>query len=206
MDKTQTTAELILDTATRLFAEKGYDGVRVNELAEAAGVNKATLYYQIGDKEALYHAVLERIASRFVNEIQTALAETEDLEQQIRCFIHIFAHQSGAAKHIAPILLREIASGGQNMPDKVLLLMGKVLSALSGTISKGIDSGIFRPVDPFFVHMMIVGSLNLYASNEPIRKRISSLTDSSHPSHHFVDSDEATEKVFDLVIAAIRSH
>ena len=206
MNDMSTTADGILDAVIPLFADKGYDAVRVNELAEAAGVNKATLYYQIGDKEALYHAVLERIAARFNFELQKALSETDDPEHQIRAFIRIFAHKMGNARHVSPIMLREIASGGHNMPDSALILMGSVLSSLGSSLHRGVELGIFREVDPFFVHMMIVGSINLYSCNEPIRRRISSLTSPEHPSNHFVDSDEATDKIFDLVIAAIRHH
>jgi len=42
-----------------LFSEKGYEGVSVNELVEAAGITKPTLYYYFGSKEGLFNAVCE---------------------------------------------------------------------------------------------------------------------------------------------------
>jgi len=47
------TAEKILLAAQAVFAEHGYSGTRMDEIARRAAVNKATIYYQIGDKDTL---------------------------------------------------------------------------------------------------------------------------------------------------------
>ena len=56
------TAKRLLDTAERLFGERGYDGVGLRELAEAAKVNLGAATYHYGSKEALY---LEAFLRRF---------------------------------------------------------------------------------------------------------------------------------------------
>ncbi len=48
----------ILKAAARVFAEKGWSGARVDEIAAEAGLNKAMLYYRVGDKEELYRRVV----------------------------------------------------------------------------------------------------------------------------------------------------
>jgi AcrR family transcriptional regulator len=200
-----TTAAAILESAAEVFARKGYDGARVDELARAAGVNKATLYYQIGDKEALYHAVLERAFRRTAEEIECALSQSDDCEAQIRGFVTVFAQSTGNTRYAAPILLREIASGGRNLPDKALKQMGRILGALTATLDKGIAQGNFRRVNAFMVHMMIVGSLTLYAANEPIRRRNAERNPDIFNPDHFISNLEAGEEVADLVLAAIRA-
>ncbi|MEU5883316.1 TetR/AcrR family transcriptional regulator [Spirillospora sp. NPDC047279] len=54
------TPERVLDVATRLFAELGYDGTSTRMIAEAAGLNIATVAYHAGGKRDLYLAVMER--------------------------------------------------------------------------------------------------------------------------------------------------
>ncbi|HEX4263610.1 MAG TPA: helix-turn-helix domain-containing protein, partial [Verrucomicrobiae bacterium] len=49
---------IILATAGRIFAQTGLAGARTDEIADAAGVNKALLYYYFKSKDALYEAVV----------------------------------------------------------------------------------------------------------------------------------------------------
>ncbi len=49
----------LLETATELFAEKGYAGTSVREIVDRAGVSKPVLYYYFKSKEGLFYAILE---------------------------------------------------------------------------------------------------------------------------------------------------
>ncbi len=200
----ETTAETILEAAAEVFAEKGYEGARVDELARAAGVNKATLYYQIGDKEALYHAVIERVLRRGVDEVEEAVAGVDDCEARIRSVVEIFAKHTGNMRYAAPIMLREVAGGGRNLPPAAVAHMGRLLGALSETLALGVERGLFRPVNGFMVHMMMVGSLMLYSANEPIRRRNVEARPEIHDPSHFISTEEAGREIGDLILAAIR--
>ncbi len=61
-ERSDQTRTRILEAAVTQFSEKGLDGARTKQIAEAAGVNKALLYYYFHDKEALYAAALEYVA------------------------------------------------------------------------------------------------------------------------------------------------
>src|SRR3954451_14445369 len=61
--KPEETRQEILDAAIQEFASEGVAGARTDSIAQAAGVNKALLYYYFGDKEALYAATLEAVFS-----------------------------------------------------------------------------------------------------------------------------------------------
>jgi AcrR family transcriptional regulator len=50
----------IIDAAGRLFGDRGFDGTRLEDIAEATGVTKPILYRHFGSKKALYLALLER--------------------------------------------------------------------------------------------------------------------------------------------------
>lgn len=81
----------ILDAAERLFAEKGFEGASVRDLAAAAGVNLAAINYHFGGKESLYRAVGERLMNelreRRLGAIRGALeAPGATLESTLRAF------------------------------------------------------------------------------------------------------------------------
>jgi AcrR family transcriptional regulator len=56
----------ILDAAAGAFAHLGFEGASTRALAEAAGVNIATLAYHFGDKQGLYEATIERVYARLL--------------------------------------------------------------------------------------------------------------------------------------------
>ena len=64
MDEKNNVKETILARALELFAAKGYEGVSVSELTEAAGITKPTLYYYFGSKEGLFESVCQLHYSR----------------------------------------------------------------------------------------------------------------------------------------------
>lgn len=68
----KTKREMILDAALTLFAEKGFDGVGVDEIAEAAGMKGPALYHYFKGKEALLDAILEVIAEYYNTKFGTA--------------------------------------------------------------------------------------------------------------------------------------
>lgn len=71
----------ILDAAEAIFAERGVDGARVDEIARVAGVNKALIYYYFEGKAQLLEAVMERVLAENVSLKQrTADATTSDEE------------------------------------------------------------------------------------------------------------------------------
>ena len=51
----------ILQAAGRLFSEKGYEGTRVYEIADAAGVNKALIYYYFHNKEDILDSLIDSL-------------------------------------------------------------------------------------------------------------------------------------------------
>lgn len=71
------TKERIFAAATRIFAARGFDGARVDQIAATARVNKQLLYHYFGNKDALFTAVLER-AYRDIRAREAAL-ELDDL-------------------------------------------------------------------------------------------------------------------------------
>ena len=55
--------EQILDAATVLFAERGYDGVRIDDIASSAGVTRGLVHHYFGGRKEVYFALLERLGA-----------------------------------------------------------------------------------------------------------------------------------------------
>jgi AcrR family transcriptional regulator len=76
--------------AERLFSERGYHGVSMDEIAAASGISKPMLYEYFGSKEKLFLACVERARGRLFEEIARAVRGREEPEQALRAGIEAF--------------------------------------------------------------------------------------------------------------------
>ena len=71
--------ERIIAASIKLFSEKGFDGTRVNEIAESADVNKALIYYYFENKEAILDQLSNQILNN-VNSLSTTFVQKSILQ------------------------------------------------------------------------------------------------------------------------------
>lgn len=76
----------LLDVATEVFIEHGFEGASTNEIAKRANCSKTTLYCRFPTKEALFIAVLERRMEAIFKELDSALPNDAPLEQTLMEF------------------------------------------------------------------------------------------------------------------------
>jgi len=74
----------ILDEAKKLFRQKGYMAVSINDITEAVGVTKPTLYYYFGDKENLYADVLVHMMESGYRQFKAHVANVPDCSEKLR--------------------------------------------------------------------------------------------------------------------------
>ena len=171
IEKPGKTAKKILMAARAVFAENGYNGSHVDEIARRAGVNKATLYYQIGDKDTLYANVIHQVLGNTAQGIAEAVAKAEHPEEKLKAYIHYIANTVDKNPELPPIMMREIASDGATMPKLVIKDIASVLTILIGILDQGKKEGVFTQTIPFLIHMMIMGTILFYKGAVPIKDR-----------------------------------
>src|SRR5512136_1062719 len=140
--------ERILDAAAELFAERGVGGAGVDEIARRAGVNKAMLYYHVGDKAAVFGEVVRTNVERIRQAVTAALAETDDPRERLRAIPRAFASAVRERPFLPQLMLREIAAGGPNLPPHVLGRMAEVMGMTKAVLEDGLAKRVFRKVDP----------------------------------------------------------
>jgi AcrR family transcriptional regulator len=72
------TREQLIEVATRLFAERGYEDTSIEAVLAAAGVSRGALYHHFAGKDALFVAVAERVGERITAEMAAAVADVRD--------------------------------------------------------------------------------------------------------------------------------
>jgi TetR/AcrR family transcriptional regulator, cholesterol catabolism regulator len=77
----------ILDHATQVFCEKGYEGASMRDLSRATGMSLAGMYHYFGSKERLLYLIQKHTFSTILSRLRDRLSQSRDPEQGIRAFI-----------------------------------------------------------------------------------------------------------------------
>lgn len=82
------TRQLVLDTALRLFRERGFDATTIRDVAAAAGVSAGAAYYYYDSKEAIVGAYYDYLQAAHAARARETFATTSDLRRRLRAAIH----------------------------------------------------------------------------------------------------------------------
>lgn len=195
-----TPTERILAAAAQVFAGFGFEGARVDEIARRAGVNKAMLYYHVGDKAALYEAVLLRNFEIVEAAVATAAARDQPADDRLRGVIAAMVHSLQALPEHPPIMLREIAAGATNLPEPVVERVRAILEHVRSVLADGVAEGTLRPVNPLLTHLTLVGTVVFVSAVRPLRERIGGIaTATAMPT----SPDELADYLLNIVLHGI---
>jgi AcrR family transcriptional regulator len=191
--KPSKTAVLIQEVASNMFASQGYDGTIMDELALKTGVNKASIYYHFGSKQGLYEACMTSLFSGVASQVLSVIIQKNSPLEKLSAFISEFSKAAYACPNMPAVLMREMASSGENMPVSARQQMQRLLFALNEILEEGEAKGVLIRVQPLTVQMMIVGCLSLYITSEPLRSKIQSAQKTD------VSVSEMTEEVIMVI-------
>ncbi len=134
----------ILNVAATLFAEFGYTGTRMEQIAESCGVSKSMLYHYFKKKEDVLFAILQSHVTRLVKLVEAHLRDKSELgdEEFFRGFVQLWLEPSSVvrARHVVGMVeMRHLTAAQKNKQvklEKVLLdLVGDVLVKLNGKVA-----------------------------------------------------------------------
>jgi AcrR family transcriptional regulator len=153
------TRQAILNAAEQVFAEHGFDGARIDTIAETAGYNKSLIFHYYGDKLGLYTAVIKRIDEQG-NELQgrifAPLLADEHLTSDacmfrtfLRTVIRFIFDFMIEHPHVVRIIAWEMAEGWQTTRKIAHQLSTEDEKLYGQLMKKAQESGLIRPgMDP----------------------------------------------------------
>ncbi|MEM7568447.1 MAG: TetR/AcrR family transcriptional regulator [Pseudomonadota bacterium] len=159
----------ILDAATRVFARRGFEGARMDDVALQAGLSKGALYLYFSSKQALLDAILTRFADRFTNMLSQEMVE-EASRSPVNAIKMLIARAIGLASDPTITLVPRLVMA-EAMRDKDIAalyrekILDQVENALSILLQEGVRQGVLRQVrapslvraiaGPMIMHMLL---------------------------------------------------
>ena len=161
----KTTMAHILATSVRVFAQAGFNGASMADLAEAAGLPKSNLHYYFGSKERLYRAVLDNILSIWIaatDQIKPDNDPREALAEYVRSKIAMSKSQPHASK----VFANEILHGAPRLRSFLADDLRALVKEKARVIDHWIACGLMDKVDPAHLLFAIWAMTQTYADFE----------------------------------------
>jgi TetR/AcrR family transcriptional regulator len=161
------TKDRILDAAEDIFSHKGFDGTKVQEIASAAGVNKAMLYYYFKDKDDLLIAVIGRIIKGIGDAIPRYFAGNENTVENIEAFLDFYIEYLAKNRAFVRLMAWEMLSGRhvQAIARDYIIPM---FSLMRQKIIESVAQQLIRDVSPEHTVFSVVGMNVFYIVASPM--------------------------------------
>ncbi|OYX57859.1 MAG: hypothetical protein B7Y86_05170 [Brevundimonas subvibrioides] len=192
----------ILQVATIEFAELGFDGARIDAIAERTKTSKRMIYYYFQSKKGLYSAVLVEYYRRLRSaESLLELEHIEPLEAILRLTHFTFDYHMINADVVRLVMVENIAKGRHIEELPSLEPVNSVLiKSLKKICTRGQKSGVMRKLDPLQLYMTIAALTFFNVSNRYTFSKIFGI-DMVSPKSSDLRKKEITEAVLRYVRA-----
>lgn len=150
----------IIESAARIFREKGYHAASMQDIAHAVGLLKGSLYHHISSKQQLLLEILEsgmRTAIGAIEEIAFAdLPPADKLRLAITRHIELIAGNLDQAT----VSIIEARALKPEQRQRVLAQRDRFEGLFRHILQEGIDAGVFRPADSTLITFALMGMHN----------------------------------------------
>jgi AcrR family transcriptional regulator len=172
----------ILDAAASVFARRGFNEARMDDVAEEAGVSKGGLYLHFPSKDALFDGLVGYLVGMETGRLNAAKKAEGPVADRLTAFFHGYAIDLLAMARFYPLIMEiysrsfRHASVRRVMQKYIDLYVGE----LAELVREGIDNGEFRNVDPQEVALQLLSLLEglaLVWGVDPERIRIPETAD-----------------------------
>jgi AcrR family transcriptional regulator len=166
----------IIQTAAQIFREKGYHAASMQDIADAVGLQKASLYHHVTGKQEILAAILDAALDRLIAELQAVITSDLAPEAKLRAAMEAYVERLTSDADLAAVLLLEHRSLEPPLRDAHIERRDRFDRMWRKIVHEGVEAGVFRPVDETVVAFALLGVQNWlitwYRANGRFRPRI----------------------------------
>jgi TetR/AcrR family transcriptional regulator, cholesterol catabolism regulator len=150
----------IVRAATDLFSRKGFHATTTQELADAVGLVKGTLYYHIGNKERLLFRIHQEVTEDGIRRWSALAAQQLPAAETLRLMIVEHCRVMDRYRDAVAIFSEEMKHLSPALRRRLVARRDVYHGLLESTISRGVEAGELRTPNPRLATLTILGMLN----------------------------------------------
>jgi AcrR family transcriptional regulator len=149
-DVSEERTDQILDAASEVFVEKGFQKARMDDIADKSGLSKGALYWYFKSKDDIVIGIFERLFSREAQELQLLISLESQASDRLKMYTERVIKDVNRMLHFAPIAYEflSLAFRHRFFQNAFKRYLKDHMDILTPIIQQGVDSGEFREIDP----------------------------------------------------------
>jgi len=169
MTKELETEQHIKETAKRLFFRDLKPRATTQEIADAAGVNRALIHYYFRNRDNLFQLVLKEAMSRVHGIVSSALLNDKPFKEKIANAVEAMIEEKQAYPGLETFVIMELnkmsCGGASIVPEEEVLAIGNTSDQFLLEIEEAVEQGIIAPIPPkqFLINLMSLCSYPVVA-------------------------------------------
>lgn len=151
----------IVKAAIRIFSEKGYHKVKIRDITGSIGISTGTFYIYFKDKRELFVDVVDDVIRAIIGDAAEAIKQEEDIERRMAIRGRVFYNNYSKYNEILNQLRAEMVGEDKWPHEKIKKAYHALTQPVIRDIQKGIETGIFRKVDPDLTAYTLTGIIEI---------------------------------------------
>jgi TetR/AcrR family transcriptional regulator len=191
----------ILEAARQVFMQKGYAAARMQEIADAAGMNKGLLHYYFRNKDKLFTAVFDEAFERFALQINAVFAADLPLFDKVEAFVDAYMDIMLDNPALPGFVINELNQKGEQFVKQLMSRQHRPNPLpFIGQIQLEIEAGRIRPVNPLHLLLNMLSMCAFPFIARPMFQGIVQVDDASYLKL----MESRKREVVDFILNAIR--
>lgn len=176
--------ERILEAALSVFSRRGYRGAAMDDIAGESDTSKGGVYFHFPNKQTIFLALLDRMASLLMKRAEEAIAAEPDPIKRIDAALLVVLKTFGDHRSLARLFLVEALGAGREFNEKMLSMRRDFANLITRHLDDAVASGAIPPLDTQLAGIAWFGALNEVVTHwvlndepEPIEHQYPALRD-----------------------------
>src|SRR5262245_21692018 len=175
--RSQQRYQRILDAATSVFSAKGYHGTLVDEIAAEAETSKGGVYFHFPNKQAIFLALLDRLADLLRERVEAAVASRDEPVARAEGALEVVLETFGSHRRLTRLFMVEALGAGPEFNARMMRVRASFADLIKVHLDDAVASGAIPPLDTSTAATAWFGAVNEVVTHWALADRPGRLED-----------------------------
>jgi AcrR family transcriptional regulator len=175
--RSQQRHQRILDAAVEVFSAKGYHGTLVDEIAAEAETSKGGVYFHFPNKQAIFLALLDRLADMLRDRVEAAIKNQADPVLRAETALRVVLETFGGHRRLARLFMVEALGAGPQFNARMMDIRAEFADLIRMHLDQAVARGAIPPLDTATAATAWFGAINEVVTHWALSERPGRLED-----------------------------